>query len=47
MLQPEEQETFEQLLEATRGTWRGGDGLLYQREIRREWDEQISSLACH
>ena len=30
--------TFDELLDATAGTWRGGDGLGYQRKIRKEWD---------
>lgn len=30
--------SFEDLLEATRGTWRHGDGLDYQRRMRGEWD---------
>ncbi len=25
------------LLEATRGLWKRGDGLAYQRRLRREW----------
>ena len=25
------------LLEATRGIWKRGDGLAYQRRLRREW----------
>jgi hypothetical protein len=35
-----EQKSFHDLLDATKGTWRGGDGLRYQRKIRREWDER-------
>jgi hypothetical protein len=35
-----EQKSFNELLQATKGTWRGGDGLRYQRKIRREWDER-------
>jgi Ribbon-helix-helix protein, copG family len=26
-----------ELLAATKGSWRKGDGLLYQRRIRKEW----------
>ncbi len=37
-----EQKSFRDLLQATSGTWRGGDGLRYQRKIRREWDERTS-----
>jgi hypothetical protein len=29
---------FQELLEKTRGTWKGGDGLEYQIRIREEWD---------
>jgi hypothetical protein len=37
-----EQKSFDELLRATSGVWRGGDGLRYQRKIRREWDERSS-----
>jgi hypothetical protein len=37
-----DQKSFEDLLKATSGVWRGGDGLRYQRKIRREWDERSS-----
>jgi hypothetical protein len=39
-MQRAEEESFDQLLEATRGIWQGGDGLRYQRKVRREWDER-------
>ena len=29
--------SFDTLLEQTRGTWKGGDGLAYQQAIRSEW----------
>ena len=32
-----EDESIEKLLESTRGVWRNGDGLRYQRKIRSEW----------
>jgi hypothetical protein len=32
------QESMDKLLAATSGTWRNGDGLRYQRRLRREWD---------
>jgi hypothetical protein len=32
--------SFEQLLAATRGVWRGGDGLEYQLKVRAEWDDR-------
>jgi hypothetical protein len=35
-----DEQSFDELLEATRGTWRDGDGLRYQRKLRREWDER-------
>ena len=37
-----EQESFDDLLRATSGSWRGGDGLRYQRKARREWDERTA-----
>jgi hypothetical protein len=43
-MQHDEEETFDQLLDATRGIWRGGDGLRYQRKARREWDERPAGL---
>ena len=32
-----EEESLDQLLAATRGVWRKGDGLRYQRAVRRDW----------
>ena len=32
-----DQQTREQTLKATQGIWRDGDGLRYQRRLRREW----------
>ena len=29
--------TTEELLDITRGTWKRGDGIKYQRALRREW----------
>jgi hypothetical protein len=37
-----DQKSFRDLLQATSGIWRGGDGLRYQRKIRREWDKRPS-----
>jgi hypothetical protein len=31
---------FEMLLRETSGTWKRGDGLSYQRRLRREWDRR-------
>ena len=31
---------FYRLLERTRGLWRRGDGLAYQRAIRSEWNKR-------
>jgi hypothetical protein len=31
------QATLAEALEATRGIWHDGDGLSYQRRLRREW----------
>jgi hypothetical protein len=31
------QASFSELLEQTRGIWKKGDGLAYQRRLRREW----------
>lgn len=31
---------FEELLDKTSGTWKGGDGLEYQIRIREEWDHR-------
>jgi len=35
--QQAEQKPMEDLLAATKGLWRKGDGLRYQRQIRKEW----------
>ena len=32
--------TYHTLVESTRGIWRKGDGLKYQRKIRSEWDSK-------
>ena len=37
-----DRKSFQDLLRATSGGWRGGDGLRYQRKIRREWDGRSS-----
>jgi Arc/MetJ-type ribon-helix-helix transcriptional regulator len=29
--------SFDRILQATSGIWKGGDGLAYQRKTRREW----------
>ncbi|MFB6272123.1 MAG: hypothetical protein ABEL51_04415 [Salinibacter sp.] len=39
----DEEETFEEALTNSRGTWTGEDGLEYQRRLRSEWDRQESS----
>jgi hypothetical protein len=31
------QKPMKELLESTKGLWREGDGLRYQRRIRKEW----------
>jgi len=31
---------FERLLRDTRGIWKSGDGLAYQKKMRREWDRR-------
>ncbi len=36
-MQQAEEESLDQLLMSTRGVWRKGDGLRYQRKIRQEW----------
>jgi hypothetical protein len=33
-----EHKSLERLLKETSGSWRGGDGLKYQRRIRAEWE---------
>lgn len=35
-----EKAEFMRLLEATKGTWKHGDGLEYQLNIRSEWDHR-------
>jgi hypothetical protein len=37
-LQESEETSLEETLAATRGVWRKGDGLRYQRKVRREWE---------
>jgi len=32
------QETYRTLVQNTRGIWKKGDGLKYQRRLRAEWD---------
>ena len=32
--------TYHTLVESTRGIWRKGDGLKYQRKMRSEWDSK-------
>jgi len=36
-LQNDDQQSLDEILAQTRGLWRKGDGLRYQREMRREW----------
>ena len=36
-LQESEEQSLDETLEATRGLWRKGDGLHYQRRIRSDW----------
>ena len=36
----EPQDIYLSLLKRTRGLWRKGEALQYQREVRSEWDEQ-------
>jgi len=31
------QQTYQQLIERTRGVWKMGDGLEYQEKVRAEW----------
>ena len=35
--QEREQKSVKELLESTKGLWRRGDGLKYQRRVRAEW----------
>jgi hypothetical protein len=32
--------TYEIMVKKTRGLWKKGDGLRYQRKLRSEWDRQ-------
>jgi len=34
----DKERSFENLLNQTSGTWRGGDGLAYQERLRSEWE---------
>jgi hypothetical protein len=36
-LQKSEAQSLDETLAATRGLWRKGDGLRYQRKVRQEW----------
>jgi len=36
-LRQQEELSFEELLRRTSGLWRKGDGLAYQRRVRKEW----------
>ena len=36
-LRRQEELSFEELLGRTSGLWRKGDGLSYQRRLRKEW----------
>ena len=36
-LRETEEQSLDDALEATRGLWRKGDGLRYQRKIRADW----------
>jgi len=36
-LRRQEETSFEDLIEQSRGIWKKGDGLTYQRRLRREW----------
>jgi hypothetical protein len=36
-LQKSEEQSLDETLAATRGLWRKGDGLRYQRKVRQEW----------
>jgi len=35
----EQQEVYRALVEKTRGVWKKGDGLKYQKNVRSEWHE--------
>ncbi|MFH1350894.1 MAG: hypothetical protein ABII26_08135 [Pseudomonadota bacterium] len=34
----EESNTYRELVNATKGVWKKGDGLEYQKKMRSEWD---------
>jgi len=34
------QETYKAIVRDTRGVWKKGNGLAYQRSIRSEWDQE-------
>ena len=36
-MRQQEETSFEKLLNDTRGLWRKGDGLAWQRKLRKEW----------
>ena len=36
-MRQQEEASFQDLLRQTRGTWRRGDGLAWQRKLRKEW----------
>jgi len=36
-MREQDQAEFHELLERTRGIWRKGDGLSYQRRLREQW----------
>jgi hypothetical protein len=36
-MQGKEEAAFDRLLKRTSGIWRHGDGLVYQRRMRKEW----------
>lgn len=33
-----QQQTYQKLVEKTRGIWKKGDGLTYQKKLRAEWE---------
>ena len=38
----DERPSFDDVVEASRGIWKQGDGLKWQEELRREWDGRSS-----
>lgn len=38
----EERPSVDEVVEASRGIWKQGDGLKWQEELRREWDGRSS-----